>query len=672
MSATPERNVGRAWSEEEDGLLTEAVRIHGERDNWKTIALSVPGRSNKACRKRWLHSLSPTVKKTAWTSDEDRQLLALYEQLGPKWSAIARGIPGRTDDACSKRYREALDPNLKKDVWAPEEDTKLMEVFTRIGGKWGQVGHELQRSGLACRNRWRLLERKKSHRNLQGNGIHHTAQPHIVIYEPSPYKDIQSPLLLTTSAEESISPLANWSPFYSPEHFTTQLEDSYPIADDFVSTSSEVQNAPFQFSSSSLSAALSDPQHYGTLSPIPNLMEDRCDQEFPSSSVSPAGSNNHLISNLEEQQMLMCDTSSFRDSLDLGHIFSQVGFNSPAIHNDQALDINEAMVSPLFSPQDMAQPNALPPQGSPWTPSTPFEAFGLSPVEHPQHLQHLNGFFGDDGIYDDLSSTTSTPINFISSLSPNSSPNAISLVDLPSNDPHTSGSLLFSPTQRPREPVSNTHKRPRRTIARRMLRPLGTTRLSANLAITSDPSIKPYACGREKCWPSDADVSSACYSTSKELFDHCKTEHEFDPAGESPFRCALAGCNKSWKTLNGLQYHLQISPAHFLYALSTKFSSQQLRSERAQGTSATGSNSDTEATDDSKRIHVCHYPNCFKAYKQPSGLRYHLKHGHPVNMPAQLPVVPPVLARQLPVKAKKMRRRASAGIEPRQHQQDSI
>ena len=68
MLATPERNISRPWSDEEgqvfplspaitlsyflpDKLLTEAVKIHGERDNWKNVALSVPGRSNKACRK---------------------------------------------------------------------------------------------------------------------------------------------------------------------------------------------------------------------------------------------------------------------------------------------------------------------------------------------------------------------------------------------------------------------------------------------------------------------------------------------------------------------------------------------------------------------------------------------------------------------------------------------
>lgn len=46
-----ERTVGRPWNTHEDNLLKQAVAIHGENDNWKTISLSVPGRTNKACRK---------------------------------------------------------------------------------------------------------------------------------------------------------------------------------------------------------------------------------------------------------------------------------------------------------------------------------------------------------------------------------------------------------------------------------------------------------------------------------------------------------------------------------------------------------------------------------------------------------------------------------------------
>ena len=43
---------GRQWTPHEDKLLTEAVSIYGDNtEKWKIIALSVPGRTNKACRK---------------------------------------------------------------------------------------------------------------------------------------------------------------------------------------------------------------------------------------------------------------------------------------------------------------------------------------------------------------------------------------------------------------------------------------------------------------------------------------------------------------------------------------------------------------------------------------------------------------------------------------------
>jgi hypothetical protein len=44
-------HTGTPWTADEDSLLTQAVALHGDADQWKTIALCVPGRTNKACRK---------------------------------------------------------------------------------------------------------------------------------------------------------------------------------------------------------------------------------------------------------------------------------------------------------------------------------------------------------------------------------------------------------------------------------------------------------------------------------------------------------------------------------------------------------------------------------------------------------------------------------------------
>ncbi|KAG9314619.1 hypothetical protein JVU11DRAFT_5423 [Chiua virens] len=251
-SLMTERAVGRPWTAREDELLANAVAVHGQVDNWKAVALS-----------RWLHSLSPSVKKTAWTKEEDNLLLELYRIHSAKWAVIARNIPGRTDDACSKRYREALDPSLKKDDWTQEEDEKLIAAYKRLGGKWGRVGQELQRSGLGCRNRWRLLERKRAtdlrlpsskfpsvHLPLSIDYSTPTPWHSLTMIEPSPYWD-------DSLSRVDSAPSANHSTSPNP---VDVLANSQPSSVQLVSQLADY-SAPFHYSSSSLSSALSSPQH---------------------------------------------------------------------------------------------------------------------------------------------------------------------------------------------------------------------------------------------------------------------------------------------------------------------------------------------------------------------------------------------------------------------------
>lgn len=42
--------------------------------NWLDIASQLDGRSNKDCRKRWVYSLSPSIKKGSWEEWEDAAL----------------------------------------------------------------------------------------------------------------------------------------------------------------------------------------------------------------------------------------------------------------------------------------------------------------------------------------------------------------------------------------------------------------------------------------------------------------------------------------------------------------------------------------------------------------------------------------------------------------------
>jgi hypothetical protein len=52
--------------------------------------------------------LNPGITKQKWTPKEDLIMLQLYKEYGPKWSLIAKYMPGRTDNTIKNRFNSAL------------------------------------------------------------------------------------------------------------------------------------------------------------------------------------------------------------------------------------------------------------------------------------------------------------------------------------------------------------------------------------------------------------------------------------------------------------------------------------------------------------------------------------------------------------------------------------
>ncbi|KAM0751216.1 hypothetical protein T439DRAFT_347776 [Meredithblackwellia eburnea MCA 4105] len=165
-NAAPVATERKVWTAEEDDRLREAVNKHGsargKNSAWTTISSLVGGRTNKDCRKRWFHSLDPAVKKGTWSPEEDASLLRLHAEMGPQWKEIALRIPGRKDDQVSKRWRDVLDPSLSaRSEWTPNEDAMLLALFDQVGPRWATIAEKLPgRSALHCRNRYRKYSPK--------------------------------------------------------------------------------------------------------------------------------------------------------------------------------------------------------------------------------------------------------------------------------------------------------------------------------------------------------------------------------------------------------------------------------------------------------------------------------------------------------------------------------
>ncbi|KAF9647371.1 hypothetical protein BDM02DRAFT_3117180 [Thelephora ganbajun] len=202
----------RKWTSREDEILINAVSTYttGEKINWIKIAELIEGRSNKACRKRWIHSLNPTLRKGRWTIQEDELLLKAIRKHGHCWHKVAKYLPGRTDDQAAKRFREKLDPGIAKTPWTEEEDRVLLDMWKKVGCRWNLISRELNgRPAVHCRNRYASL--KRIQKSLDPDGRSETPSATAPSMDP-----VNTPNFSTPSLSPNSSPCSTPPPQLSP------------------------------------------------------------------------------------------------------------------------------------------------------------------------------------------------------------------------------------------------------------------------------------------------------------------------------------------------------------------------------------------------------------------------------------------------------------------------
>ncbi|KAG0251683.1 Myb-like DNA-binding domain protein [Mortierella polycephala] len=147
------------WTEEEDNILTEAVRRLGER-NWQQISYYLEGRTPGQCMSHWTKSLDPRIRRGRWLEEEDGAIRAAVKVYGEgRWTRIQEHVLGRTDIQCRERYVNILAPTLKSGVWTKEELDKLEALINEHGErKWAFVATFMDgRTDSQCARRWKML-----------------------------------------------------------------------------------------------------------------------------------------------------------------------------------------------------------------------------------------------------------------------------------------------------------------------------------------------------------------------------------------------------------------------------------------------------------------------------------------------------------------------------------
>jgi hypothetical protein len=165
-SATDSRTARPSWNAEEDAKLTEAVKKFGK--HWGEVAELVPERTHSQCRYRWLHSMNPAnggnkcKAPHGWEPEDDVNLVNAVKKHGKDWVAVAKLVPGRTNQQCRHRWLNSLDHanggnkgNTPPKYWEPEEDANLVKAVKKHGYNWVAVATLVSdRTNQQCRERW--------------------------------------------------------------------------------------------------------------------------------------------------------------------------------------------------------------------------------------------------------------------------------------------------------------------------------------------------------------------------------------------------------------------------------------------------------------------------------------------------------------------------------------
>ncbi|XP_072994703.1 transcription factor MYB53-like [Typha latifolia] len=100
------------WTPEEDKLLVDYIREHGN-GSWRRLPkLAGLNRCGKSCRLRWTNYLRPDIKRGKFTEEEEKLIIHLHSALGNKWSSIATRLPGRTDNEIKNYWNTHLRKKL--------------------------------------------------------------------------------------------------------------------------------------------------------------------------------------------------------------------------------------------------------------------------------------------------------------------------------------------------------------------------------------------------------------------------------------------------------------------------------------------------------------------------------------------------------------------------------
>ncbi|KAJ3449147.1 snRNA-activating protein complex subunit [Anaeramoeba flamelloides] len=125
-----------SWKPKDDRKLKKLVKSHGVK-KWSKIAKKMKKFDQTQCMIRYRKITNCSSKKGAWNKIEDNLLLQYVKQLGDtSWPQVSKLVIGRSPKQCRERWRNQLNPNIKRGPFSEEEKELLKQKVTELGTRW--------------------------------------------------------------------------------------------------------------------------------------------------------------------------------------------------------------------------------------------------------------------------------------------------------------------------------------------------------------------------------------------------------------------------------------------------------------------------------------------------------------------------------------------------------
>ena len=224
------------WTPQDDTFLIDVVKASPSL-NWQEIAAKFPGKTVQQVSERWNKVLNPSLVKGSWTKEEDEEIINFVARCGTKnWTKLAARLPGRIGKQCRERWRNHLNPLNNNSAWTPEEDQQLLELHKKFGNQWVKISACMPgRTDNSIKNRWNSALKKfggptppVEQRPVLTIAIPIEADPQFII--PDELMTLSSPHVLELSPDEFATELFSPSkpgPMDLPPFSVMAVDDTF-------------------------------------------------------------------------------------------------------------------------------------------------------------------------------------------------------------------------------------------------------------------------------------------------------------------------------------------------------------------------------------------------------------------------------------------------------------